>query len=647
MNLMTVKKAVCLLILITTGYFVYNPGISGGFIFDDFNNLNKLSVVNGDVSIDNLKRLLGESNAGPLKRPVSVFSFLLDAQTWPAEASPFKRTNIIIHLLNGCLLLLLLVKIFHLKGWDKNKALYVSFLGAGMWLFHPFLVSTTLYIVQRMAMLPLLFMLLGLNIYINVRSNQVTEKINLWCTMGLMLSVYVMTTLAVLSKENGVIFFWLLMLFEYFIIQKYLKIPPLSKKLKLLFLYIPSILLALALIVQIPSFIQGYDIRSFNMGERVMTQFRVITLYIYHLFVPDYFTEGVFTDGIVHSKSMINPLSTLFSGIFLLSLLMVAWLKRQKWVWFSFAVFFFFIAQIIESSVVNLELYYEHRVYVASVFIFIPFLLLFDHWSKYSKAMYVVSPLVLILMILMTTMRVGIWSNNLQLHQLTMEKFPESVRARVSTAVIYEQNGLIQEAVNILEDGSAIHGNLELEFNKLAVYCHLGTLTPKHINDLGNKLAKTPFYKNDQRPFVNLIRSIIEKKCLKGDANTSLTKIVEEGSKNINAETLQFKQVLLFMKGLIAIQNKDFESAEQFYIDSFENSKSEYSSMHLAIMKFVEVAEFERAQRILDYEKKVYDKEFKFKYDWLEIGLAINRYQEYIWEMQKKYETINHHTSQE
>ncbi len=42
-------------------------------------------------------------------------------------------------------------------------------LGAGLWLLHPLFVSTTLYIVQREAMLPATFVLLGLLAWLHGR----------------------------------------------------------------------------------------------------------------------------------------------------------------------------------------------------------------------------------------------------------------------------------------------------------------------------------------------------------------------------------------------------------------------------------------------------------------------------------------------
>jgi hypothetical protein len=145
----------------------YWPGLSGGFIFDDFVNLSSLGAYG---PIDDLRTLLFYLSSGiadPTGRPVAVASFLLDARDWPADPWPFKRTNLLLHLLNGALLGRVL---WRLEDWlDRGKRGlpaarrgWAAWLGATLWLVHPLFVSTTLYVVQRHAMLPLTFVLLAL-----------------------------------------------------------------------------------------------------------------------------------------------------------------------------------------------------------------------------------------------------------------------------------------------------------------------------------------------------------------------------------------------------------------------------------------------------------------------------------------------------
>lgn len=615
-----------LLLLIVATSLVYKPGLKGGFIFDDYSTVPNLKVIQGEVTIESVKKYLGESTSGPLKRPVSVLSFLLDASTWPADPYNFKRTNLLIHLLNGCLIFTLLYWIFKYKGFTINSNLLISITSTGMWLLHPLLVSTTLYVVQRMAMLPLTFMLLGFLLYYLSRVKySITEGHR--GLFSMIVATYLFGLLATLSKENGVVYIWLLTLFEFFILRRYLGLKALSKTTSILLLVLPSVILVLIFILKIPDFISGYDVRTYSWDERLLTQMRVITDYIKHLLLPEYFTVGVFTDGYQYSKSIFNPISTLLSTLFILALLVLAWVKRHQWVWFSFSIFFFFVAQILESTIVPLELYFEHRVYIASIFMSVPFILIIEKYSREFKLLKLLPFVLLLLLGGLTFMRANIWSNNLQLHQLTMQKFPESVRARISTAVIYEQSGLTGDALQILEKGSEMHENLELEFNRYAVYCKLGSIKLKQIEELTKSLQEVNFVRNDRSPFVRMIRLMNQTECLGQDTVKAIESIAIAAEKNPNKKYKELKALTNYMLATVAIKRNQYDMAETYFLTSFDISKTEYISMQNAIFEFIKVGEYDRAQRILDYERKVYEKDFKFKYDWLNVGETIEAIQ--------------------
>lgn len=646
MNSFRIKSIVLLCGILIVTWFLYKAGLNGGFIFDDYNNLNKLNGFQNEITLEKLQRYLGESSAGPLKRPISVFSFLIDAQSWPAKPYSFKRTNLIIHLINGSLLFLLLVTLFKYKNFSVNKSLYIAGFSAFMWLAHPFLVSTTLYIVQRMAMLPLMFMLLGFAIYLTARKKyQVSHGAK--GHLLLFLSVYLMTFLAVLSKENGIVFIWLVALFEVFIVQWYLQFKLLSKNMSLWLLKLPSIAVVALFIIQIPGFINGYDIREFSMTERLLTQGRAVSKYIYHLLLPGYFTDGVFTDGFKHSTGLLKPISTLFSWVFVLGLLFIAWFKRKTWVWFSFVVFFFFIAQIIESTIVPLELYYEHRVYVASVFLPVALVMMVLKLSENSKVFLIIPVLISLLIAGMTYMRTDIWSNNLQYHHLTMNKYPESVRAITSTASLYESLGLIGDAVSMLEEGSTKHDNLELTFNKVALYCHLNRIEQSHIKEVTELLRTIPYIKNDQSPFVNMVRIIATSQCLGDESITAIKTIVKAAEKNPNSQKVFLKSLLLYMRADLTRQQGLYDHAVKLYLDSFGLSKNEFRLMHSAIISLVDDQQYEHAQQVLDYEKYLYEKEYKYKFDWLRYDEMISELSDLINESKHAEKVDNHTTGKE
>ncbi len=163
---LTIVACMCLVAL------AYLPGLKGEFLFDDFANLPMLGATGPVTHWDTFWRYITSGNADPTGRPMALLSFLLDARNWPAAPYPFKRTNLLLHLVNGILLYCLLARLGRAIAIDaiqRRRAEWAAALGASLWMAHPLLVSTTLYIVQREAMLPATFTLLGLLAWLHGR----------------------------------------------------------------------------------------------------------------------------------------------------------------------------------------------------------------------------------------------------------------------------------------------------------------------------------------------------------------------------------------------------------------------------------------------------------------------------------------------
>ena len=85
------------ILLIVLTVLVYAGGLRGTFLFDDFANLPALGASGPIRDTDSFLRFITSGTADPLGRPVALASFLLDANDWPSEPLPFKRTNLLIH----------------------------------------------------------------------------------------------------------------------------------------------------------------------------------------------------------------------------------------------------------------------------------------------------------------------------------------------------------------------------------------------------------------------------------------------------------------------------------------------------------------------------------------------------------------------
>jgi hypothetical protein len=90
--------------LFLAAVMAYWPGLAGPFILDDEVSISALGVLGGVRDWETFKLFVFGGTSGPTGRPLALLSFLIDGSTWPTDPWPFKRTNLIIHLINGALL---------------------------------------------------------------------------------------------------------------------------------------------------------------------------------------------------------------------------------------------------------------------------------------------------------------------------------------------------------------------------------------------------------------------------------------------------------------------------------------------------------------------------------------------------------------
>ena len=134
------------------------------------------------------------------------------------------------------------------------------------------------------------------------------------------------------------------------------------------------------------SFFDVVATRDFSSYERFITQSRVLADYLKHWFVPELYTSGVFQDHFIKSTGIAAPLTTLLSAVAHVAVISIAVMKRRKWPLFALAALFFYVSHVLESSVLNLELYFEHRNYLAAAFLFVPIVVLL--WKKVSRQLF-------------------------------------------------------------------------------------------------------------------------------------------------------------------------------------------------------------------------------------------------------------------
>jgi len=303
-------------------------------------------------------------------RPVACLTFALNWYFGKDSVIGYHAVNIIIHILSAFFLYLTILNLFNstnLKGKFNGSEHFVALLTAVLWAINPIQAQAVTYIVQRMAILATMFYILGIYFFIKARlSNLMSNRI--FFIAGCIMSFI----LALGSKENAAMLPVALTLVEIVFFQDMS-----SQKTRRLFLGIAAGTGVLVLIIGLLFFmkgdpfyfLKGYDYRPFSFVQRLMTEPRIVIYYLSQIFYPVPNRLSIEHDVLL-STSLFKPWTTLPAILIILLLIGTGLFLVKKRPIIAFAILFFFLNHIIESSIIPLELVFEHRNYLPSLFLF-------------------------------------------------------------------------------------------------------------------------------------------------------------------------------------------------------------------------------------------------------------------------------------
>lgn len=417
---------------------VYWAGLGGPLLFDSKVALEKNPEFHLDPAEFNQWRVAVLSSAsGPTGRPVSMLSLAINhALAGGVDPFWFKLGNLLLHCLIGTLVYLLLRHIQRSSTvWQRavGSSSAVPLVAAAIWLLHPLQLSSVLYTVQRMEQLSALFILLGLLVWVFHRGRWLErgpEAADLSrCLAGLL----VCFALAVLSKEDGVLLLplllWVELVFYGFVFGGHQR--------RLLVLAVTAggalSLLALSLAVLWPPdwLLEWYRVREFTVQERVLTQLRVLWAYLGLILIPDIRAYGLHHDALVASRTLLEPMTTLYAALAWLAVVGLAIAGWRRWPVFAFAAGWFLLAHALESSIVPLEMMYEHRNYLPLLgpALWVGWLLLEGLSRLQARQRAVLAGVLLVLLAGQTAQRAVIWAEEERMAAYHLRHHPDSPRS--------------------------------------------------------------------------------------------------------------------------------------------------------------------------------------------------------------------------
>lgn len=435
---------------------VYWPGLGGIFLLDDNINLFRFNFFNGVTDWHSFLFFVFGNTSGALGRPVSMAAFLLDDQYWPGDPATFRYTNLMIHLLTGVFIFAFIERLLRLAKNSVPHRPWIAAFVAAIWLLHPFNVSTTLYIIQRMTQLSALFTIAALYSYIHGR-----ERISVSPYRGLFwlsFALFPLGLLALFSKENGVLLLFYIIALEATLLNGVPRSPLFNKWLLALVAF-PAAIVVSYFVIRWNGYIAGYGSRSFDLSERLLTEAHVLMNYLFHIAIPTTRGIGLIHDDFPLSMGLFSPVSTLYSLLFIGAGLMFALIFRARYPLAAFAILWFLIGHSLESSFIPLEIYFEHRNYLPMVGPLLALIYGIFYVAGKSASYPLLQKAILSLPILftlsfglLTSTWTPVWSNPLLLFTVWAQEHPDSQRMNRVYGQALAIGGRHEEARRVLLD---------------------------------------------------------------------------------------------------------------------------------------------------------------------------------------------------
>lgn len=457
----------------------YLPGLEGGFLLDDWLHLPSLGAYGGVVDAPRLALYLTANGGDTLGRPLTLLSFLLDDNGWPSDAFAFKRTSLLLHLINGLLLTLLLFRLGARVGLDATLARRAAVLGALLWLLHPLFVSTTLYVIQRATILATAFLLLSMLAWDACWQAQVDGKLRrAWLPAS---GVLLAALAGALCKANGILTPVLLACTACLVYRPLQGSLPAGSeasaaRIRRWTIELPAAASVVAILLYSAwSVLQRTDANGWSWSGRVMSQPRALVEYVGLLLLPREGSRGIFADSFPLSSGLWHPPSTLMAMLLLAALMFAAWHWRRRAI-VSLPITTYLVGHVLESGVINLEPYFEHRNYLPSLLLPWPLAIaLLQPQGRMRAVRRSIAAVLPLLLAAVTFQRSSTWSDEQVMASLAGARFPHSQRVQLFLSSAEIAAGRSDEAIARL--GAALDAMPDkplLAFNLIHASCVAG-----------------------------------------------------------------------------------------------------------------------------------------------------------------------------
>jgi len=461
-------------------FLAYSNTFDAAWHMDDYDNiLNNTAVHLERMDKASLRQAVGNTREGGanLPRPVANLSFALNWYFGGENVVGYHIVNIIIHLFCALLLfqtLLVLSDTPRFPSRLKDRCYAISLTAALLWALNPLQTQAVTFIVQRMASMAAFFYLASFYAYLKGRMTPAHRRRIGWWSLSFLCWV-----LGIGSKQNAVLAPMAILLAEATFFEGY-SFKKDTAKIILPLVGLTALMIGVVFYFSnsqlITKILSGYDNRPFSLTERLLTQPRVLIFYLSQLFYP--IPQRLSLEHEINfSVDLFHPWTTL-PALLVLILLATAGLRlmrRRPLV--SFAILFFLMNHVIESSFIPLEMIFEHRNYLPSLFVFWPVAAGLLTLSDKRPRSPITSPkaitgAIVCLVLLLTTAtytRNQVWKTERSLWADAARKAPSHARPIINLAIDHRRAGRMDTALAMYEQSLSLFHPRKHHFRILAL----------------------------------------------------------------------------------------------------------------------------------------------------------------------------------
>ena len=443
---------------------LYAQTLHHSFHFDDKSAIWENQVILTGLTWANLKDIFSHN------RPIAIFSFALNYYFGGLETLSYHLVNITIHAVNAILLYFFIKFTLRVSSTVTEETRRpIAFFTALLWAVHPLQVQSVTFIYQRMNSLATMFFLGAMLCYVGARRPPKPQSRWLLTTMCVCFGM-----LAVSTKENTAILPAAFLFYELYFFRDFdlgwlrcKAVMIIGGFFAALVCLVPFLYLGKTMVWELLRGGWGYSNWNFTMGQRLLTEARVVIYYLSLFLFPDPERLNLDHDFTI-STSLLSPPTTLFSLLALLAIAgwAVAWARRERL--FSFCILWFFLCLAIESSFIGLEIIYEHRMYLPSMLTCLLLVLALYRFVRLRHLRLMIFCSLVLVCGYWTIVRNEAWATEISLWSDSVKKAPGKARPHVSLGFAYMNAARFAEAVQNFQEAVSLEPSNSDYLNNLA-----------------------------------------------------------------------------------------------------------------------------------------------------------------------------------